>query len=223
MRIHEIITESTELEEGWKSKLGAAALAGAAAFGGGHADADTIVRRSDGSTVNYSTNEYTPSTRTMAQQRQIDAVAKQKAEQEAAARAAKQSASEITFTSQANKVINFKKTHAKYFPVTKEVVQSYGDPGLQVLRRAYNDISAEETKIKVSDGTNQGTYDDLMNDFYDNITAYKSFMADPSTWAKFDPIVVNQMGSQEPSAAQMEKNRAAMAGDVPIAPWLKKY
>lgn len=36
MRIHEIITESTELEEGWKSKLGAAALAGAAMLGGGH-------------------------------------------------------------------------------------------------------------------------------------------------------------------------------------------
>lgn len=36
MRINEIITESTELEEGWKSKLGAAALAGAAALGGGH-------------------------------------------------------------------------------------------------------------------------------------------------------------------------------------------
>jgi hypothetical protein len=39
MKINEIITESTELEEGWKSKLGAAALAGAAAFGGGGSDA----------------------------------------------------------------------------------------------------------------------------------------------------------------------------------------
>jgi hypothetical protein len=39
MRINEIITESTELEEGWKSKLGAAALAGAAMLGGGHQDA----------------------------------------------------------------------------------------------------------------------------------------------------------------------------------------
>jgi hypothetical protein len=39
MRINEIITESEELEEGWKSKLGAAALAGAAMLGGGHADA----------------------------------------------------------------------------------------------------------------------------------------------------------------------------------------
>jgi len=38
MKINEIITESTELEEGWKSKLGAAALAGAAAFGGGSSD-----------------------------------------------------------------------------------------------------------------------------------------------------------------------------------------
>ena len=36
MRINEIITESTDLEEGWKSKLGAAALAGAAMLGGGH-------------------------------------------------------------------------------------------------------------------------------------------------------------------------------------------
>jgi hypothetical protein len=39
MRINEIITESEELEEGWKSKLGAAALAGAAMLGGGHQDA----------------------------------------------------------------------------------------------------------------------------------------------------------------------------------------
>jgi hypothetical protein len=39
MRINEIITESTELEEGWKSKVGAAALAGAAMLGGGHQDA----------------------------------------------------------------------------------------------------------------------------------------------------------------------------------------
>jgi hypothetical protein len=39
MRINEIITESAELEEGWKSKLGAAALAGAAMLGGGHQDA----------------------------------------------------------------------------------------------------------------------------------------------------------------------------------------
>ena len=39
MRINEIITESQELEEGWKSKLGAAALAGAAMLGGGHQDA----------------------------------------------------------------------------------------------------------------------------------------------------------------------------------------
>ena len=35
MRIHEITLESQELEEGWKSKLGAAALAGAAVLGGG--------------------------------------------------------------------------------------------------------------------------------------------------------------------------------------------
>jgi hypothetical protein len=39
MKIHEIIIESQELEEGWKSKLGAAALAGAAALGGGGSDA----------------------------------------------------------------------------------------------------------------------------------------------------------------------------------------
>lgn len=39
MKVQEIIIESTELEEGWKSKLGAAALAGAAALGGGHQDA----------------------------------------------------------------------------------------------------------------------------------------------------------------------------------------
>jgi hypothetical protein len=38
MKIQEIVVESTELEEGWKSKLGAAALAGAAAFGGGSSD-----------------------------------------------------------------------------------------------------------------------------------------------------------------------------------------
>lgn len=210
MRIHEIILESEELEEGWKSKLGAAALAGAAALGGGHADAQTI-RRSDGS---YHAT-------TIAQQRQIDAVAKQKAEQGAAARAAKQSASEITFTTQANKVINFKKTHAKYFPVTKEVVLNYGDPGLQILRRAYNDISAEEAKIKVSDGTNQGTYDDLMNDFYDNIKSYKSFMADPSTWAKFDPIVVDQRDSQtqqSSSQAKSSANQAPRASQSPQAP-----
>jgi hypothetical protein len=34
-----LVKESTELEEGWKSKLGAAALAGAAMLGGGHQDA----------------------------------------------------------------------------------------------------------------------------------------------------------------------------------------
>ena len=38
MRINEIITESQELEEGWKSKLAGAALAGAAALGGGGSD-----------------------------------------------------------------------------------------------------------------------------------------------------------------------------------------
>lgn len=39
MRINEIISEDIEqLEEGWKSKLGAAALAGAAMFGGGTQD-----------------------------------------------------------------------------------------------------------------------------------------------------------------------------------------
>ena len=37
MRINEIITESQELEEGWKQKLAGAALAGAAMLGGGHA------------------------------------------------------------------------------------------------------------------------------------------------------------------------------------------
>jgi hypothetical protein len=47
MRIHEIIVESAELEEGWKSKLGAAALAGAAAFGGaGDAQAQNYQRTS---------------------------------------------------------------------------------------------------------------------------------------------------------------------------------
>lgn len=40
MRINEIITESTDLDEGWKSKLGAAALAAAAAFGGGTSNAE---------------------------------------------------------------------------------------------------------------------------------------------------------------------------------------
>lgn len=38
MKINEIVTESTELEEGWKSKLAGAALAGAAALGGGGSD-----------------------------------------------------------------------------------------------------------------------------------------------------------------------------------------
>ena len=38
MRINEIIIESQELEEGWKQKLAGAALAGAAAFGGGGAN-----------------------------------------------------------------------------------------------------------------------------------------------------------------------------------------
>ena len=37
MKITEIITESQELEEGWKQKLAGAALAGAAMLGGGHA------------------------------------------------------------------------------------------------------------------------------------------------------------------------------------------
>ena len=210
MRIHEIITESTDLDEGWKSKLGAAALAGAAALGGGHADAQTI-RRSDGS---YHAT-------TIAQQRQIDALAKQKAEQEAAARAAKQSASEITFTSQANKIINFKKTHAKYFPVTKEVVQTFGAPGLQVLSRAYNDIADDEYKIKVSNGTNQRTYDDLMNDLIANIKSYESFMADPSTWAKYAPTVVDQRGSQtqqSSSQAKSSTNQAPRASQSPQAP-----
>ena len=42
MRISEIITESAELEEGWKSKVGAAALAGLGLLGAGqHASAQT--------------------------------------------------------------------------------------------------------------------------------------------------------------------------------------
>jgi hypothetical protein len=42
MRINEIITESAELEEGWKSKVGAAALAGLGLLGAGqHASAQT--------------------------------------------------------------------------------------------------------------------------------------------------------------------------------------
>jgi hypothetical protein len=106
MKINEIITESTELEEGWKSKLGAAALAGAAALGGGAADAgggytlnvvgktydalgNTIVKYQDGSTRNLGTNVWTSPT--MAQTRQIQAQAKQKADREAAIRASRQS------------------------------------------------------------------------------------------------------------------------------------
>lgn len=106
MRINEIVLESTELEEGWKSKLGAAALAGAAALSGGSADAgggntlnvvgkshdlqgNTIVKYQDGSTRNLGTNVWTAPT--MAQQRQNQALAKQKADQAAAARASRQS------------------------------------------------------------------------------------------------------------------------------------
>ena len=100
-----LVKESAELEEGWKSKLGAAALAGAAALGGGPADAgggipltvvgksydyhgNTIVKYQDGSTRNLGTNVWTQPT--MAQQRQNQALAKQKADREAAARASRQ-------------------------------------------------------------------------------------------------------------------------------------
>jgi hypothetical protein len=41
MKINEIILESEELDEGWKSKLAGAALAGAAALGGGGAHAQS--------------------------------------------------------------------------------------------------------------------------------------------------------------------------------------
>ena len=48
MRINEIITESAELEEGWKNKVGAAAIAGLGLLGAGHsgsADAQTYQQR----------------------------------------------------------------------------------------------------------------------------------------------------------------------------------
>ena len=82
----------------------------------------------------------------------------------------------MTFTTQANKIINFKKTHRDYFPVTKEVVQKYGNDGLQLLRKTYNNWIDEYGLVKVSDGTNQEKYEDLMKDFFSNIDVYKSYI-----------------------------------------------
>jgi hypothetical protein len=267
MRINEIIAESTELEEGWKSKLAGAALAGAAALGGGHTaqagpglgmppaasatqsgqsqqgvkfEFGNVTMRSvfkaymtlsayakdglldnyhirlrgqaaslldnpqvkmqrdrDNATINgastafdlaaYASNDIKKYSG-LDRQRQIEKAnlnlrdSTQELEKFVEINQPNKQSNEVspnrdvTYTTQANKIINFKKTHAQYFPVTKEVVQKYGNDGLQILRSAYNKIVAEENDLNVVDGTNYEKYKDLMKNFYDNITVYKSFM-----------------------------------------------
>jgi uncharacterized protein (DUF2147 family) len=138
---------------------------------------------------------------------------------------------DLTFTTQANKIANFKKTHSEYFPVTKEVVAKYGNDGLQVLRAAYNKIGAEDDDILVVDGTNQQKYYDLKQDFYDNITAYKSYLAKSDTVGQSATSTYKQdqsLAESQPTAKQQNQASANQAGPVtkfiPAASesWLKQ-
>lgn len=156
MRINEIIIESTELEEGWKSKLGAAALAGAAALSGGPADAgggitlnvvgksydsqgNTIVKYQDGSTRNLGTNVWTSPT--MAQQRQNQALAKQKADREAAARASRQS----------SYVQNYRTATPTQLPQLSAPWQKYYNDSIASMNRDIAAAKNELTKPLTSD------------------------------------------------------------------------